>query len=296
MPPAAREQIVVMRPKKVVAHGHHGGAWKVAFADFMTAMFALFLVLWLVNQSEDVRASISSYFKDPVAWSDQAGRSLLHGGSNRLTNERAADLEGERTRREQLRSAGDAIRGRLQRSLRLSKLADRVRIDLTAEGLRISLQDDPASGFFPPGSAAPSEEAAGVLALIGEELTSVQGRIVVEGHTDSTPYRASSGYSNWELSSDRAHSARRLLTTAGVPEERVVQVRGFADRDLLLPATPESPRNRRVTITLLADAHTSTPPATAPLAPPAPTPDAVLAPHSPPPPEASAKTPAPHHP
>lgn len=222
----------------------------MAFADFMTAMFAMFLVLWLVNQSEEVRASISSYFKDPVAWSDKAGRSVLTGSGPRELAERDMRIENERLRSEQVRSAGERIAALLRANPNLRRLQDRVEIVMTPEGLRIELREDEETTFFEGGSIALTDDAIGLLGVIGGELAKLDSELVIEGHTDARPYRSSSDYSNWELSSDRANSARRVLVTAGVPVEKIAQVRGFADRKLLVPGDPLSSRNRRITITV----------------------------------------------
>jgi chemotaxis protein MotB len=247
-----RDQPIIIKKKKGGGHGHHGGAWKVAFADFMTAMFAMFLVLWLVNQSTDVRDAVANYFRDPIGWDS--------GGQRTVGNLRSVQARPQRSpERGALRSAGSrsklesiarTIRQQIDANQRLHNARSNVTIEMIAEGLRISLTEDPNTTFFDTGSAHLKDQATEVLMVVGAELATMSNRIMIEGHTDSRPY-GRSNYSNWELSTDRAHEARRILISAGLPDPNVYQVRGFADRDLLVPEEPNSPRNRRITITVL---------------------------------------------
>ncbi len=247
----SRDTPIIIRKKKVAGHGHHGGAWKVAFADFMTAMFALFLVLWLVNQSADVKNAIANYFRDPIGFEQGGNMQLAIGGADSPQAERQIVDAVTARRRAQLSAAGDRIRRALSQSPALAAVARNVAIEMTPEGLRISMAEDEGATFFESGSPRLEPHAVEVLGVVAHELGELGNPLLVEGHTDARPLHRGDGYSNWELSTDRAHQARRLLAEAGIAEDRIQQVRGFADRDLLVPDDPLSPRNRRITITAL---------------------------------------------
>jgi chemotaxis protein MotB len=247
----SRDTPIIIRKKKVAGHGHHGGAWKVAFADFMTAMFALFLVLWLVNQSADVKAAIANYFRDPIGFEQGGNMQLAIGGADSPQAERQIVDPVTAQRRARLSAAGDRIRRALARSPALAAISRNITVELTPEGLRISMAEDDDANFFESGSPRLEPHAVEVLGVVARELSALDNPLLVEGHTDARPLHRGDGYTNWELSTDRAHQARRLLAQAGIAEERIEQVRGFADRDLLVEDDPFSPRNRRITITAL---------------------------------------------
>jgi chemotaxis protein MotB len=232
--------------------GHHGGAWKVAFADFMTAMFALFLVLWLVTQSTDIRSAIAGYFQDPLGRADQFGSSILPGQGAQsatvqapLTQPQVMDL-----RRDRLQRVADRLKERLDEMPDLSDVKGNIKIEVTSEGLRIQLIEDASGVFFETGSATPSQRGREILALVGAELGRVSNPIMIEGYTDARPYPFSSTYTNWELSADRANMARRILSEHGLSPAQVTQIRGWADRQLADPENPYAPNNRRITITM----------------------------------------------
>lgn len=274
----SRDTPIIIRKKKVMGHGHHGGAWKVAFADFMTAMFALFLVLWLVNQSADVKDAIANYFRDPIGFEQGGNLQLSIGGADSPRADRQVhDAIAVQRRRAALGTAGERIRQALAASPALARVASNVEVEMTPEGLRIALTEDDGAHFFDSGSARLEHRAEEVLAVVAHELAPLANAVLVEGHTDARPLRRGDGYSNWELSTDRAHQARRLLVASGIEEGRIAQVRGFADRDLLEPEAPMSPRNRRITITVLDEmASARGAPATpSPATPPAATPAAA---------------------
>lgn len=248
----AREQPIIIVRKKVNAHGHHGGAWKVAFADFMTAMMALFLVLWLITQSSDVKAAIAGYFATPLGVASEFGSSVMPGtGAQSLTPQpvtRAALLD---LRREQLTQMAADIKQQIDDTPDLAALAGHIEITMTDEGLRIEMVEDTTGVFFGSASATPSGAGVEVLKLLGQKLGHVANQVVIEGYTDAAPYHRLDGYSNWELSADRANAVRRILTESGLDPSQVQQVRGYADRKLKVPADPLSPSNRRVSITML---------------------------------------------
>jgi chemotaxis protein MotB len=215
------------------------GAWKVAYADFVTALMALFIVLWMMNASSAVKRSVAGYFRDP------RGHERVSGGGP------AGPAVGSRADRQTAASMQQMIEQALRAMPGFDKLGEHVKLSVTSEGLRIDLLENEQGMFFVTGSAEPTDTGQGLLSVLAVELARMPNSIVVEGHTDSLPYRNAlpeRGYSNWELSTDRANAARRLLCSGGVPPGRIVEVRGFADQKLLEPAAPENPRNRRISI------------------------------------------------
>lgn len=240
--------------KKGHGHGHHGGAWKVAFADFMTAMFAMFLVLWLINQSSDVKSAVAGYFQDPLGRSDEFGSSIVPGEGAQASvvrPMRQTDVTDLRMNKMQVMSR--QLEEQLQAAPELKGVMDKIEIKLTDEGLQIELLEDSTGVFFQSGSASPSWRGRGVLAILGQELGQLPNPILIAGYTDAQPYRRADGYTNWELSTDRANTARRILELNGVGAHQVSQVRGYADRELHDPADPYAAANRRVAITMKFD-------------------------------------------
>ena len=240
---------IVYRRKKG-HNAHHGGAWKVALADFMTAMFALFLVLWLVNQSSDVKAAVAGYFSDPLGRAHEFGSSIMPGqGAPQDRMPKVLDpTQVVDMRRQQLGQLAAQLKQRLAAIPELQGLASKVDIQLTAEGLRIQLLEDPKGVFFQTGSAELSPSGRQMLTMIGGELARLPNDLRIEGHTDSRPYSGRSAYTNWELSADRANAARRILTESGVGDGHILQIRGLADRQLRVPSDPLSASNRRISI------------------------------------------------
>jgi chemotaxis protein MotB len=249
-----RETPIIVVKKKIAGHGHHGGSWKVAFADFMTAMFALFLVLWLVNQSSDVKSAIAGYFQDPLGRADEYGASLVPGeGAQTQMARPLAPTEIVDIRIDRLNRLAEQIRDRLGKVPALDSILSHVEITMTEEGLRIELLEDSTAMFFESGSAAMSARGRQLLELVGRELAKEDNTLEIEGHTDARPYSARTGYSNWELSVDRANTARRILTEAGVTGERVAEIKGFAERQPRFPNAPFDPRNRRISMLVVLD-------------------------------------------
>jgi chemotaxis protein MotB len=244
-----REQIIRVVRKKRRAHAHHGGAWKVAFADFMTSMMALFLVLWLVTQSSEVRTAIAGYFQDPLGRAKEFGTSVIPGeGQPLLPSQPSIQLNMSDGRRDRLMQLSSKIREALPDTAGLAGLREHVEIEITAEGLRISLLEDSTDVFFASGNPAPLPRAVILFEAIGRVLGATGYQVIVEGHTDALPYNGRSGYDNWELSAGRANSVRRALLQGGLTQPQVSAVRGFADRDPRIAADPYAPQNRRVTI------------------------------------------------
>lgn len=238
--------------KKVQHAAHHGGAWKVAFADFMTAMFALFLVLWLISQSSDVKSAVAGYFQDPLGRADEFGSSILPGeGSQSSVPQPLSPAQVIDLRRDRMQAIGEEIDKQLRDIPDLKEVSDKIEIEVTEEGLRIQLLEDANGTFYKSGSSDLSDRGKELLKLLGANLGKLSNQIRIEGFTDAQPFTGRADYSNWELSADRANAARRLLTAGGMKDVQLQQVRGMADRELKDPKNPYSPRNRRVAITVL---------------------------------------------
>ena len=230
--------ITIIKKKKIIAGGHHGGAWKVAYADFVTAMMSLFIVLWLLSSSnEAVKKSVAGYFNDP------RGTGKLEGTNGEVGDGHALPIT---------RADMATLKERLLQSARqlpnFDKLRKQVEISASPDGLRIELMEDEGGTFFESGSAQPTPALQEFLTLISKELGKMPNRISIEGHTDSHPYSNTGGYSNWELSADRANAARRLMQSSGVGPAQIAQVRGFADQMPRKPDQPEDASNRRITV------------------------------------------------
>ena len=226
--------------KKVVAGGgHHGGAWKVAYADFVTAMMALFMVLWLMNANEETKQAVASYFTDPKGVGEKLGSGQAGSGSGLAVGR--DDMEGLATH----------IKDSMKQMSQFETLKDQVEMTVTGTGLRIELLETEQGMFFQSGSATPSQQGREVLSLIVAELNKLPNSVALEGHTDSKPFRGATSYTNWELSTDRANGARRIMIEAGFPSGRIAEIRGFADRQLRSPAAPEDPSNRRISLIVM---------------------------------------------
>jgi chemotaxis protein MotB len=239
-------QPVIIVKKKGAHGGHHGGAWKVAYADFVTAMMAFFLVMWLVNQSKPVKAAIGGYFRDPAAFEASGGRGVLPGGDT-INQPKPETPPADQEERKRLEAAVLHIREGLDKEA-FKSLRDQVEFKVTPEGLRIDLIEKDDSTFFDSGSATLHGETEHVLGVIAHELGALDHEVDVEGHTDSRGYASNERYSNWELSADRANAARRVMEREGLRQAQVTSVRGLADRQLRFPENPLDARNRRVSI------------------------------------------------
>jgi chemotaxis protein MotB len=243
-PPEAPSGLLSSPRRRQIVQRSHGGAWKVAYADFVTAMMALFIVLWMMNASQRVKASVSGYFKDPRAYTQRLGAGPAAAGEGLAVDHRnVAGVQKE-------------IEAALHRMPEFPKVKDHIQFSMTGEGLRIDLLENEQGLFFITGSANPTGEGEELLQLLAAEIGKMPNHVVIEGHTDSRPYRNAapeSGYGNWELSTDRANAARRLLHTYGLRPQQVVEVRGYADQKLLQPDEPESARNRRISLVVKFD-------------------------------------------
>lgn len=313
----ADEKAIIIIKKKGGHGGHHGGAWKVAYADFVTAMMAFFMVMWLVNSAEtEQRDAIASYFRKPGLFASGSGTPLLIGGAGILPDAYAPNLatverkfvsgmtqtpmtkrtgDEDAIKAAQIKAKGETGKGviidgktdstgfglkettqkgngkgkspsgqsleKLKQDIaneikkqlagmpELSKLLGSVDVKIEADGLNIEIMDSDKQSMFEIASSTINPLAKAAFFKIAEALKSVPNQIDIVGHTDAKPFgRGFKGYTNWELSADRANSARRLLQEAGIPQERITSVLGKADRELKVPELPESEKNRRITL------------------------------------------------
>ena len=305
---------IIIKKVKKVSGGHHGGAWKVAYADFVTAMMAFFLLLWLLNATTDEqKQGIADYFTPASVSKNYSGGGGVLGGQtlskkgvmrdNRsavnmtlpLPNdektpdqksepgtpgegdgdgrsgedgeglpgreETAAILDQEAYERllaeqeeRQFAEAEEQLRQAIESVPELEPLAENLVIEQTPEGLRIQIIDQAKYSMFPLGSADMYEHTQKLMAMVADAIRDLPQRVAIKGHTDAAPYNSDNGYSNWELSTDRANASRRALTAAGLDPARIARVIGRADQDPFIPEDPFSPQNRRISIILLREA------------------------------------------
>ncbi|MCE3004789.1 MAG: flagellar motor protein MotB, partial [Xanthomonadaceae bacterium] len=273
---------IIIVKKKVAGHGHHGGAWKVAYADFVTAMMAFFMVMWLVvTQPQEVLGGIADYFKSPSMVDGQASK-MVPGGmrpggagekmvrifdeastkSGETDQEKKRDLSAEELRkaaeeadRKRLESLMEELQAAIEASQSLAPFKDQLLIDITPEGLRVQIVDRQNRPMFDSGSFRLQSYTAEILDELAEYLDTVPNRIALTGHTDVTPFgNGDAGYTNWELSADRANAARRALISGGLRDDKFARVVGLSSTALFDKANPENPINRRISIILLNQA------------------------------------------
>jgi chemotaxis protein MotB len=275
---AKKLQPIIIKRVKKGGHGAHGGAWKIAYADFVTAMMAFFLLMWLLGStSEGDKKGIADFFQNPMKVSLLGGgtgsgdsSSIVRGGGTDLTRAggqvKRGDIEAQRAtinlqalKAEQARAEGKALEGLKKRvedvlaaSPKLAAMSSQIRLDMTRDGLRIQIVDDQSRPMFDSGSAVVKPYMRELLHEIGNVLSEVPNRLTLEGHTDATPFGAGDrGYSNWELSSDRANASRRELLEGALPKDRVLRVQGLASSSLMDAAAPNSAVNRRISIIVM---------------------------------------------
>lgn len=294
---------IIIKKINKVEGGHHGGAWKVAYADFVTAMMAFFLLMWLLNvTTKEAKNAISSYF-DPTspkvsentsgAGGTMGGLSMStegamvsevqpivtprlpdttrrpFGGNKNKSNPKEKEDKAEKARKkaaeEQFRfdKAADALRRALEETPELKDLAKNLLVDVTPEGLRIQIVDQEGKAMFPSGSARMFKKTRKLVKLVANVASKMDNEISVRGHTDSTPYGKGSSYTNWELSADRANETRSALIEYGLDSDRLNNVMGKADREPLIKDNPSDPRNRRISIILLREELTKEDPSDA---------------------------------
>jgi chemotaxis protein MotB len=229
------DQIIIIK-KKAAHAAHHGGAWKVAYADFVTAMMALFIVLWLMNSSKPIQDAVGGYFRDPNGTAQKTGTRL--GGAG----------DAGATKVEDMSKLKEDLMKAMEKMANFEKLKKLIEMTVTPEGLRIELMEDPNGTFFEKGSAQPTPILQSLVKILSVEVGKLPNPISIEGHTDSKPYSDSKIYGNWELSTDRANTARRMMESSGIRGDQVVQVRGYADHNLRKPLQPNDASNRRITV------------------------------------------------
>jgi len=244
---AAKNQPIIVIKKKGGHGGHHGGAWKVAYADFVTAMMALFIVLWLMSTSEAVKKAVAGYFNDPKGTGSLLGTTM--SGTGAATSAASATgAAAPNDNLEKLQQLKEKLEQEIKARKELEKLTKQIELTITSEGLRIELLEGKDGTFYQSGSARLSADGQELLALLAAELKTLPNALLIEGHTDAAPYSNDVNYGNWELSADRANSARRLLQQDGVRSDQVTQVRGYADQMLRVKGNPTDPSNRRISI------------------------------------------------
>ncbi len=278
-----KEQPIIIKKVKKGGHGgHHGGAWKVAYADFVTAMMAFFIVMWILASSEQVKQQVAAYFQDPGAFNFLTGKRTIpidlqlqpepgkgegegKGKSDQVfisfDNKNGDTVKGATYIKaikdsidaaKKVEDIGNTLKKEVQRLLaerpELENILSSTNLEMTTEGLRIELIESSESLFFEVGSSKLKKEALELLTKLATEIGKLPNNVEVEGHTDSRAYSGKNLYTNWELSADRANSARRILESKGLWEGQVVKVTGFADRKLRNPENPFDVTNRRISI------------------------------------------------
>jgi chemotaxis protein MotB len=248
-------KIIIKKVKNKGHGGHHGGAWKVAYADFVTAMMAFFLLLWLLAMSApEQRIALSDYFNNFSLFNQQSQKS----GTSVLDKSAGVLDMGRSIKREPLRMSpatktpAEEVAKRMRDAIdeKLRGMKDQVFIDMTNEGVRVQIVDNEGSEIFRTGSDELTEKARQIIRLVTENIIDKPNRIVIEGHTDSAPFK-SAQKSNWELSTSRASAARRELENNGIDPGRIARVVGYADQDPFIKDDSRDLRNRRISIILL---------------------------------------------
>ena len=274
-PSAALQPIIIKRKKVVKADGHHGGAWKVAYADFVTAMMAFFLLMWLLNATtEEQRKGLADYFNPsiPISRISGGGSAGLNGSSifteetlarmgTGASKERSMETPATNKSKEETEAAlakQQVIAENLQ-DLKESlgeegkALSEHIMVKMSPEGIVIELVDSESTPLFPIGQSKPSDLLIELLDVVSETFVSFENDIKIVGHTDNLRYRNDAIYDNWNLSADRANTARRLLQRSGISRDRIREVSGKADTDPLVKDNPSAAQNRRISITILTN-------------------------------------------
>ena len=266
------QPIIVKRIKRYAA-GHHGGAWKIAFADFATAMMAFFLVLWLMSSATpEQKLAIAGYFKDPIGFTESGTPFIIDlGGSPTLAPDKTlnpevetvpqqekikvesekVDAVAEQVEQERLDMLLQELQNKVEENPELKKFKDQILFEITQDGLRIQIMDAANRPMFDIGSARLKPYFEDILLAMADTIRTVPNKISISGHTDATPYAGTKEFGNWELSSNRANAARRALVAGGYPESQVARVVGYASSSLYDHENPQNPVNRRIDIIVL---------------------------------------------
>ena len=275
---AKKLQPIIIKRVKKGGHAVHGGAWKIAYADFVTAMMAFFLLMWLLGStSEGDKKGISDYFQSPMKVAMQGGSgagassSVVNGGGNDLTQSSGQAKRGDGADRKAKKMSGELkksevakrdakmlaalsakIAAAISSNPKMAEFSSQIKLEITPDGLQIQIVDDQRRPMFDSGSATLKPYMRDILREIGTALLDVENKISLDGHTDRSAYgNAGRGYSNWELSADRANASRRELANAGMPEDKLARVVGMASSLLFDPSDPLSPSNRRISILVM---------------------------------------------
>jgi chemotaxis protein MotB len=246
---------IIIVKKKVKGHGgHHGGSWKVAYADFVTAMMAFFMVMWILGMDQQLRQAIEGYFSNPVGYKKgySGGATPISSGSSPASvKTNAVFLATRDYQRKKFDEVSNDLHAKLDSVGQFGKLRAKVEIIISDAGLRIEIiESETGDTFFPLGSAEIKPEGRELLQLIAEELGRMENPIAIEGHTDAAPFTAGARFTNWELSNARANAARRVLENSEISPRRIVEVTGYADRQLRNAQNPRDPANRRISLML----------------------------------------------
>jgi chemotaxis protein MotB len=262
------QPVIIIKKKKSHGHAHHGGSWKVAYADFVTAMMAFFMVMWILGLSDDSKSQISGYFNDPFGYSKSSPlvRNIVKFPGVPVTSGRVekqtADLQKQE--KKAIATVQTALEKKIRQALlegktgkdggavpgSLKALLEHIDVTVTDEGLRIEFLEDHGAVFFDSGSAVLRREAISILKELAPILAASGRLLTIEGHTDARPYGSGAGYDNWDLSQDRANALRRALVGNGVEMAQISEVTGFADKKPKIRSEPLNPLNRRVSILL----------------------------------------------
>ena len=275
---AKKLQPIIIKRVKKGGHAVHGGAWKIAYADFVTAMMAFFLLMWLLGStSEGDKKGISDYFQSPLKVAMQGGsgagasNSVVNGGGNDLTQSSGQSKRGDGADRTAKKMSGEKLKAEVAKrdakmlaalsakiasaissNPKLAEFASQIRMEITPDGLQIQIVDDQKRPMFDSGSSSVKPYMRDILREVGIALLDVENKISLDGHTDRSTYvNAARGYSNWELSADRANATRRELAAAGMPEDKLARVVGMGSSLPMDPAAPLSPTNRRISILVM---------------------------------------------
>jgi chemotaxis protein MotB len=294
----ADERPIIVKKVKKIEGGHHGGAWKVAYADFVTAMMAFFLLLWLLNAvTEEQKKGIAAYFRPTLAIENTSATfsvlqgqaqpiESMSGGASMQTEledpdqadstqpepttgegNKPVDLaEAEATvaaeEQKHLQQIKEEIKQAIEESPDLKELEQNLKIEQTEDGIRIQLLDQEKISMFPSGSAVMNPRSVALLSKVALAIKDLPNKLEISGHTDATPYHGGHDYTNWELSTDRANASRRVLVGAGIPADRLKLVQGRAETDPFVKEDPFDPQNRRISIVLLREPRPQPAPAT----------------------------------
>jgi chemotaxis protein MotB len=271
-PSAALQPIIIRRKKVYKADGHHGGAWKVAYADFVTAMMAFFLLMWLLNATtEEQRKGLADYFNPtiPISRISGGGSDALNGSSifteetlarkgTGASQERSVEsmatkpvLTAAETEAQQQAIAANLQALKDSMGEKNHQISEHLLIKMSPEGIVLELVDSESTPLFPVGRSQPSDLLIELLDMVSDSFLSFENDIKIVGHTDNRRYRNDAIYDNWNLSADRANTARRLLERSGITRDRIREVSGKADTDPLVTDNPAAAQNRRISITIL---------------------------------------------